>query len=91
MPHAVVLPEPCRPAIRITVGGRLANESPEPAVPMSAVSSSCTIFTTCWPGVRLCITSAPIARSRTLATKSRTTPKFTSASSRARRISRIAF
>ena len=53
MPQAVVLPEPCRPAIRITVGGRFANERPEPALPISSVSSSCTIFTTCWPGVRL--------------------------------------
>ena len=30
---------------------------------MSAVSSSWTIFTTCWPGVRLFVTSAPSARS----------------------------
>ncbi len=46
---AVVLPEPWRPASRITVGGRpnASRESPEP---ISAVSSSWTIFTTCWPG-----------------------------------------
>ena len=65
MPQAVVLPDPWRPAIRITVGGRLANESPDPAVPMSDVSSSWTILITCWPGVRLFITSAPSARSFT--------------------------
>ena len=49
---AVVLPDPWSPARRITVGGRpnASRESPEP---MSAVSSSWTIFTTCWPGVRL--------------------------------------
>ena len=58
---------------------------------MSAVSSSWTIFTTCWPGVRLLRTSCPSARSLTDAVKSRATSRFTSASSRARRISRIAF
>src|ERR671918_2365859 len=57
---------------------------------MIAVSSSWTIFTTCWPGVRLFVTSTPAERSRTLATKSLTTRKLTSASRRARRISRIA-
>ena len=48
---AVVLPEPCRPAIRITVGGRGENASPAEAPPISAVSSSLTILTTCWPGL----------------------------------------
>src|SRR5262245_47201896 len=57
---------------------------------MSAVSSSWTMRTTSWPGVRLFVTSAPSARSRTRATKSFTTLKLTSASSRARRISRMA-
>ena len=76
--------------MRITVGGRLANDRPDPAVPMSEVSSSWTILITCWPGVRLCMTSAPSARSFTAATNSRTTPKLTSASSSASRISRIA-
>ena len=66
MPQAVVLPEPCRPAIRITVGGRFENESLVPAWPIRAVSSSWTILTTCWPGVRLSSTSLPIARSLTL-------------------------
>ena len=37
---------------------------------MSSVSSSWTIFTTCWPGVRLFRTSWPSARSRTCATNS---------------------
>src|SRR5439155_13551025 len=87
---AVVFPEPCRPASRITVGGRPPNASCELPAPMSAVSSSWTIFTTCWPGVRLFATSAPSARSRTRATKSFTTLKLTSASSSARRISRMA-
>ena len=87
---AVVLPDPCRPARRITVGGR-ANARRESPVPMSSVSSSWTIFTTCWPGVRLLRTSCPSARSLTDAVKSRATSRLTSASSSARRISRIAF
>ena len=44
----VVLPEPWSPAIRITVGG-LPNASRESPEPIRFVSSSCTIFTTCWP------------------------------------------
>ena len=48
---AVVLPEPCRPAMRITVGGRGENVMPAEAPPISAASSSWTIFTTCWPGL----------------------------------------
>ncbi len=53
LPAAVVLPEPCRPASRIVVGGRGENASCEEPEPISSVSSSWTIFTTCWPGVRL--------------------------------------
>ena len=53
MAAAVVFPAPWRPARRTTVGGRLANASFELPLPISAVSSSWTIFTTCWPGVRL--------------------------------------
>src|SRR4051812_17481917 len=85
---AVVLPEPWRPASRITAC--LGSTSPEAPAPISSASSSCTTFTTCWPGVRLFSTSSPSARSRTRATKSRTTCRLTSASSSARRISRIA-
>ena len=47
---AVVLPEPWRPASRITVGPRGAKASRESPPPIIAVSSSWTIFTTCWPG-----------------------------------------
>ena len=88
---AVVLPEPWRPASRITVGRAAAKASRESPPPIIAVSSSWTIFTTCWPGVRLFVTSSPTARSFTRATKSFTTWRLTSASSSARRISRIAF
>ena len=66
------------------------NASPDSPSPISSVSSSWTTFTTCWPGVRLLRTASPMARSRTRATKSRTTVKLTSASSSARRISRMA-
>src|SRR5437764_6473172 len=68
----------------------LPNASPDSPSPISCVSSSWTTFTTCWPGVRLLRTSSPSAFTRTRATRSRTTVKFTSASSSARRISRIA-
>ncbi len=76
--------------MRMTVGDCGANSSFAVPSPISEVSSSSTIFTTCWPGVRLSRTSVPVARSRTVATKSLTTLKFTSASSSARRISRMA-
>ena len=74
----------------MTVGGRPLKASRESPAPMSATSSSLTIFTTCWAGVRLSMTSAPRARSFTWLTNSRTTLKLTSASSSARRISRMA-
>src|SRR5450756_3227796 len=54
--QAVVLPEPCRPARRITVGGWPLKASLESPLPMSSTSSSFTIFTTCCAGVRLSMT-----------------------------------
>src|SRR5512146_2102361 len=87
---AVVLPDPWSPARRIVVGGRGEKARRESEEPRSSVSSSWTIFTTSWPGVRLFRTVSPSARSRTWATNSLTTPKLTSASSRARRTSRMA-
>ena len=87
---AVVLPEPCSPAITTTVGGRGENDSSRAAPPISSVSSSETILTTCWPGLSLPMMSAPSARSLTALVKLLTTLKLTSASSSARRISRIA-
>ena len=56
---------------------------------MGFVSSSWTILTICWPGMRLSKTSEPTARSVTVFIKSRTTLKLTSASSRASFISRM--
>src|SRR6185503_18594457 len=76
--------------MRITVGGRGAKASCAPAPPISAASSSWTILTTCWPGLSWPTTSAPSARSLTRVVKSLTTRKLTSASSSARRISRMA-
>ena len=86
---AVVLPEPCRPAIMITVGGLAEKLSGAALPPIRLVSSSATIFTTCWPGLRRPITSAPVQRSRRSAVSCLTTWKLTSASSSASRISRI--
>ena len=65
--QVVVLPEPCRPAMRITVGGLPPKASFESPEPIRVVSSSLTIFTTCCAGVRLSMTSAPRARSLTCA------------------------
>src|SRR4051794_9108698 len=76
--------------MRITVGGRGAKASWAPAPPIRPASSSWTILTTCWPGLSWPMTSAPSARSFTREVNSLTTRKLTSASSSARRISRIA-
>ena len=51
------------------------------------MSSSLTILTTCWPGLRAWERAASTAFSRTAAVKARTTGRATSASRRARRIS----
>ena len=59
----MVLPLPCRPHIRMTVGGLEANSIRAFFPPIRAVSSSLTILMTCWAGVRLSSTSCPTARS----------------------------
>ena len=51
LPARVVLPEPCRPASMITVGGFLANASWRVSPPRMPTSSSLTILTTCWAGL----------------------------------------
>ncbi len=88
LPASVVLPEPCRPASMITVGGCLANCSRRVSPPRTPTSSSCTILMTCCAGLRALCTSEPRARSLTELMKARTTGSATSASSRASRISR---
>src|SRR5699024_6789658 len=85
-PASVVLPAPCRPASRITVGGCLARVSSRESPPRISISCSCTILTICWAGFSDWETSAEEARSRTAAVKARTAGTATSASSRARRI-----
>ncbi len=82
----VVLPEPCRPASRITRGAGPCRSS-LPGSPRVAISSSWTILMTCWAGLSDFDTSAPMARSRTRSRKLLTTEKCTSASRSARRTS----
>lgn len=102
LPTVVVLPAPCRPAIRMIAGGwtlrfssaarPIGRPGAAPATasspPMMAVSSRCTMPTSAWPGDRLVRTSSPSAFSLTRAMNSRTTGSATSASSSARRTSR---
>ena len=91
MAESVVLPEPCRPAIRITTGGVAARLSGTASSPPSvSTRPSLTILTTWSAGRTERITASPVARSRALATKSRATGRATSASSRATRTSRSA-
>src|SRR6266568_4085814 len=72
----------------MTVGGTLANRSRLASPPSISTSSSLTILMTCCAGLSACMTSAPSARSLTLAMKVRTTGSATSASSSAILISR---
>ena len=88
LPASVVLPAPWRPASMMTVGGFFANCSRRCSPPRMATSSSLTICTTCCAGFSALLTSSPSARSRTCAVNCLTTSSETSASSRARRISR---
>ncbi len=86
----VVLPEPCRPTIMMATGGTALRSMVWPSEPSVAISSSWTILTTIWPGVTDLTTVAPTACSRTRSVKLLTTSSETSASSSARRTSRIA-
>ena len=63
----VVLPEPCRPTIRITTGGvaRRASSGAASSPPSISTSASLTILTTCWPGVTERSTCWPTAFSVT--------------------------
>ena len=90
LPDVVVLPEPCRPAIKITVGGCEANLKRAVSLPRMAINSSRTIFTTCSEGESAVSTSVPTALARMCSIRSVTTFRFTSASSSATRISRRA-
>ena len=72
----------------ITVGGFLAKRMVRVSPPRMLTSSSSTILMMACEGLSAPLSSAPLARSRTFATKSRTTARLTSASSSATRISR---
>src|SRR3990172_1569285 len=87
----VVFPDPCRPTSMITVGGREAVSSFGASPPRISTSSPCTMSMTCCAGLRLRSTCAPSAFSFTRVVNSRTTLKFTSASSIAIRTSRSAW
>ena len=87
----VVLPEPCKPTIKMVDGGlSIFSASAGPSPPRTAINSSCTILTTCWPGVTDLVTAWPVARVLTALMKSRATDSDTSASSKAVRTSRRA-
>src|SRR6266446_8273986 len=86
LPEVVVLPEPCRPAIRTTVGGCEANFSLAVSLPRVSTSSSRRILMTCSPGESAVITCCPTDSARMRSMRSLTTLKLTSASSSARRI-----
>ena len=88
LPTVVVLPAPCRPAIRMMAGGCEARSSSAVSPPIRSTMALWTMPTSAWPGVSDCSTSWPSAFSFTWAMKSRTTGRATSASSRAMRISR---
>ena len=69
----VVLPAPCRPTSMTTVGPLGLMLICLVSLPMSLQSSSLTIFTIIWAGVRDSRTSAPMQRSVTDLVKSLTT------------------
>ena len=81
---AVVLPAPCRPAIKTTVGFVAACARGALAPPITSTNSLCTNLMNCWSGLIPRTTSAPRALLRTSATKSCTTCRLTSASISAR-------
>ena len=83
----MVLPEPCKPAIRMTVGGMLLYAILRVSPPSIATNSALTILMICWLGSSASETVTPIVCSRIRATTSRTTPTLTSASKSAVRIS----
>ncbi len=72
------------------MGGFEAIGRPTLASPMSFVSSSLTILTTCWSGVSDSVTSTPFARAAMAWVSWRTTGRLTSASSSESRMARMA-
>ena len=90
MAAVVVLPAPCRPTSMIATGAGALRSIACVSPPSVSTSASWTILTTIWPGVTDLTTAAPTALVRVRSMNERTTSSATSASSRARRTSRIA-
>ena len=90
LPAVVVLPEPCKPAIKMTAGGATSTIKGLASPPSMSTRPSLTILITCWSGRTDFRTAAPTAFSRMLSIKVFTTGSATSASSKARRTSRKA-
>jgi hypothetical protein len=86
----VVLPEPCSPAMRMTVGGCEANLKRAVSRPRMFMSSSETILMICSEGLSAVATWAPRALARMSSMMVRVTSRLTSDSRRATRISRRA-
>ena len=89
-PEVVVFPDPCSPAMRMTVGGWGANLNLAVSWPRTSMSSSRTILTICSEGERAVATSAPRALARMWSTTSRAMSRLTSASRSAVRMERRA-
>ena len=87
LPAVVVLPEPCKPTSIKTVGLLVLYLISDCSLPKRTTNSSWTILTKVCPGLSLAKTSWPTAFSLIWARNSLTTLKFTSASSKATRIS----
>ena len=82
LPEKVVLPEPCKPDIRITDG--LADKlTPSASPPINSVNSSLTILTINCPGWSVVNTFCPKAFCLTLLVNSLAILKLTSASNKA--------
>ena len=90
LPAVVVLPEPCKPAIKITAGGLVAIFNGAASPPSISIKASWTILITCWSGRTARMLATPTAFSRTFSVKAFTAGKATSASSKASRTSRSA-
>ena len=86
----VVLPAPCRPTSMIATGAGALRSIASLRRRASRSAQSWTILTTIWPGVTDLTTAAPTALVRARSMNERTTSSETSASSSARRTSRIA-
>ena len=79
----MVFPAPCKPAIKITLGGVSFSFNGEFSFPIIFINSVLTTSINFCPGLTPLTTSSPIALSFTSETNSLTTDKLTSASNNA--------